>query len=122
MKKKIFLDGPRATRSTIKKKKIVGLCWGSGDENGLALTKESWSQSQVTKTMTSFPSHKAFCSKRKVKFHVDVHVKYYLRFRVTMLRSRNFSTACLFLILCFIQFCLLDVSVAESPTPEGEFD
>ena len=30
MKKKIFLDGPRATRSLIKKKKR----WGSGDENG----------------------------------------------------------------------------------------
>ena len=30
MKKKIFLDGPRAPRSTIKKKN-----WGSGDENGV---------------------------------------------------------------------------------------
>ena len=29
-KKKIFLDGPRATRSLIKKKKR----WDSGDENG----------------------------------------------------------------------------------------
>ena len=28
MKKKIFLDGPRDPRSTIKKKR-----WGSGDEN-----------------------------------------------------------------------------------------
>ena len=32
MKKKIFLVGPRATRSTIKKKKR----WGSGDENARA--------------------------------------------------------------------------------------
>lgn len=35
----------------------------------LALTKESRSQRQTTKTMTSFPSHEAFCSKRKVTFH-----------------------------------------------------
>ena len=32
--KKLFLDGPRAPRSTIKKKKP----WGSGDENVVQLS------------------------------------------------------------------------------------
>ena len=42
MKKKIFLDGPRATRSTIKKKKR----WGSGDENA------SWVNALLTDMIT----------------------------------------------------------------------
>ena len=39
MKNKIFLDGPRAPRPTIKKKR-----WGSGDENDLTPTKNEHAQ------------------------------------------------------------------------------
>ena len=65
-----------------------------------------------TYILTSFPSQKALFEVEDLPcLSVDEKKLFRFQERATMLLSRNFSV----LILCFIQFCLLDFSVGESP-------
>lgn len=51
---------------------------------------------------------------------VCILVRVVVDFEFTMILSRNLSASCLLLTVCLIHFCLLHVSVGESPT-EGEW-